>query len=347
MLWAMAAGKRGVIPKERGKMKQKWTNEVDIQGYVFSFGDGSKRGLHKAVTGPNSKNPGTEYIQGEISIATDEAATNVVNVYYSYVTKTFPAKNGKPERSNPIYETLFDILEENNTYEKHGKEAQKVRISGELEVNDFYNRDDELVTTKRIRGGFIHTLPTNATIGKAPKFTLECVLTGCKDKEVENADDYVILSGYAFNFRNDLLPFEVNVFNEGGQNYFRGLDIDKKNPVATKIWGEIISRTVKMEKTIENAFGEPTVETTERSIRSWTVIGASPETMEYGDEDVITNKDMKKLVSERNERLAIEKKRQEDYRANQDSDAFATTAPKGKVTHTSQGDETEDDDFPF
>lgn len=329
-------------------MKKNWTNQVDIQGYVFDFGSDERRGLHKAVTGPNSKNPGTEYIQGDINIATDEDATNVVTVHYAYVVPTFPAKDGKPERDNPIYQTLANLLDTAKTYKEFGKDAQKVRISAELEANEFYNRDDELVTAKRIRGGFIHLMSPTEPISKPAKFTLECVLVGCRDKEVEDGDDYVILSGFAFNFRNDLIPFDVDVTNEGGKNYFRGLDITKKNPVATKIWGNIISNIVKSEKTIENAFGEPTVETTERTIRSWSVTGASPETMEYGDDTVMTNKDMKKLITAREERLAEEKKRQEEYRASQNSGAFAATAaPKGKATKTAQADETDDDDFPF
>lgn len=166
-------------------MKKSWTNQVDIQGYIFDFGSDERRGLHQAITGPNSKNPGTEYIQGDINIATDEDATNVVTVHYAYVVPTFPAKDGKPERDNPIYQTLANLLDTAKTYKEFGKDAQKVRISAELEANEFYNRDDELVTAKRIRGGFIHLMSPMEPISKPAKFTLECVLVGCRDKEVE------------------------------------------------------------------------------------------------------------------------------------------------------------------
>ena len=41
-----------------------------------------------------SKNPGTPFITGTISIATDDAMTNIVPVHFTYVTATFGS--GKP-----------------------------------------------------------------------------------------------------------------------------------------------------------------------------------------------------------------------------------------------------------
>lgn len=53
-------------------MKNRMINDIHVEGYLY------EHNLEKRETGPNSKNPGTEYISGTIGIATDEAMNNVV-----------------------------------------------------------------------------------------------------------------------------------------------------------------------------------------------------------------------------------------------------------------------------
>ena len=50
-------------------------NEFHIEGYLY------EHTLEKKVSGPKSANPGTEYITGEIKIATDDELTNIVPVH--------------------------------------------------------------------------------------------------------------------------------------------------------------------------------------------------------------------------------------------------------------------------
>ena len=50
-------------------------NRTHIEGYLY------EHALEKKVTGPNSKNPGTEFISGTVSIATDDAMTNIVPIH--------------------------------------------------------------------------------------------------------------------------------------------------------------------------------------------------------------------------------------------------------------------------
>ena len=47
-------------------------NAVHIEGLVY------QHDLKKKVSGPNSKNPNTPFINGTLDIATDDALTNIV-----------------------------------------------------------------------------------------------------------------------------------------------------------------------------------------------------------------------------------------------------------------------------
>ena len=83
-------------------MVKKARNNVRLSGLLYDAK------LEKKVTGPNSKSPGTEYITGKISIAVDDALTNIVDVRYPYVVPT-TVKDGV-SNPNPIYGILDKIM---------------------------------------------------------------------------------------------------------------------------------------------------------------------------------------------------------------------------------------------
>ena len=320
-------------------MKSKWVNKVNIQGYVYDKGEG-RRELQKRVTGENSKNPGQEYIQGELNIATDDNATNVVTVWFQYVAPTYPARGDKPERPNPTFQTLETIINNATTFKEVGKAATTVRIDANIGLNDWYNNDGELVSNKRIEGSFAHLMNSAEKIAdRAATFEADMVISSAAEREMENEEDnYVNLNGYVFNFRNDVLPITLTIRNEAGMKYF----LDQDYPMVTKVWGDIVSNIVKVEHVTESAFGAPTVDVTTRSIRAWDVIGASAEPMDWDDESTITRDELKEKVRERETRLAEQKKRDEEYR-NRAASAFTSTSTSAVV----EEDDDDDDDFPF
>lgn len=321
-------------------MKSKWKNAVEVQGYIFNFGNDERRQLKERISGPNSKNPGTEYIQGELNIATDDEASNVVTVWFQYVPKVWPAKNGKPERENPTYAELARLIDTAKTFESDGIAATKVRVSGNLDVNDFYTREGELASPKRISGSFVHIL--NGPISPNPAtFDIECLLSQAINKEVEDGDDYLTLKGYTFDFRNSILPFEVNVRIPAAIAYFEGQDISNSNPLVTNIKGNIVSAIVNKEVEVESAFGEPVIEVSTRTVRTWDVTWAAKEPMEWDDESSITKAELKKALQEREDMLAAEKKRQDEWKASQGS-SFSAATPAAKASAPE-----DDEDFAF
>ena len=83
----------------------KLKNECHIEGYLY------EHALEKKVSGEKSKNPGTEFISGTVSIATDEDILNIVPVHFTYVTAL--TASGKP---NATFATLSNIID--GTYDK-------------------------------------------------------------------------------------------------------------------------------------------------------------------------------------------------------------------------------------
>ena len=275
-------------------------NIVYVEGYVYNFS------LFANVAGPNSKNPGQEYINGTVNIATDEDGINIVSVRYTYVTPTW--KSGK---ENETYTILKALLDGAPIWEKDGKDkATKLRIQGDVEVNDFMGRDGNMVETKQVRGGFTH-YANDGFRDKRNNFETDMLITGTNLVEVENGNDYMQISGYVFNFRNDFIPVTYSLTNEAGIKYFESLDISMNNPYYVYVWGKIVSTTQRVEHQVETAWGAPQVEYTTRTLRMWEMEGCAPEPYEFNDESTITLAEMKQGLENREQQKAEAKARQE------------------------------------
>lgn len=282
-------------------MKSKMKNTTFTNGYIFS---------HTLKKRTSKK--GVDFVNGEINVATDEAGTNVIPVHFSYVTQYF----GKTDKVNQTYNVLLDIIENGKTFEHYKTDADKVRITGNISVNDFYTKEGELASPMRIEGSFVH-LSTGEPISNAPStFAADVLIVNVAEREREDTGAFVNLRGYVFNWRNEILPINFTIRNEAGMNYFLGQEISKTNPMFTEVRGEYISTTIKTETEIEGAFGEPIIQTTDRSFRAWDVVWASLEPGEFDDESTITKKELKQCLADREVMLAGVKERQEAYQAN-------------------------------
>lgn len=295
---------------------RKTINKEHIEGRVYEHNLAVKK-----VQNTASANFGKEFIGGTLDIATDDDCTNIVTVNFTYVTE-FTSKQTK----NETYTTLKNIIENGKTVLIDGPEvATMVRIDTALGLNDFYtnrNGEETLVSAKRNDGGFVHS--TNKLSDEAARntFEVDMLINGTKyiekDEEKHIENDYLIIKGAVFNFRNEILPVEFYCYNPAGIRYFEGLDASETNLIFTKVWGNIVTNVVKYQKTEESAFGEPVVKDYSRTSKEWVVTGAAQENYVIGDDkNGITEDEIRKALADREIHLAEVKKRADEYRASQ------------------------------
>lgn len=312
-------------------------NTITVAGYVHSFGDANGRNkLEVKVTGPNSKNPNTEYIAGVINVAIDEMGLNVIPVNFTYVTAVY-AKSGK---SNPNFAILKRLAETGKTWLTDGKDgADKVKIDGSLGLNEFYvteNGEDRLVSTKVNEGSFISLINELPAESERSSFKVDMLITAINHKdgdEEKGTTDYTNVRGAIFNFRNEILPLDLIVRNPQGMSYFESLD-PSEEPIYTKVWGKINCTTTITESVEESAFGESSVRTFEKKQREWIITGTAKDTYEFGDPEVLTAEEIIKAKGDREVTLAEMRKRREEYAATKATPAAAPAAPaapKAKV----------------
>lgn len=307
-------------------MKNSFINETHIEGWVY------EHKLEKKVTGPTSKNPGTEFIAGTLSIATDNEMTNIVPIHYTYVvpmTKAGKANNTFIALSNIIDGTWKSVME-------HGKDvATKVKADSAIGVNDFYTKrngeeEETLVSAKRNEGGFIHA-ETNLKEDEKQRSTFTCdmIITNvirAEADEENNKPERMTLKGCTFDFLKSIVPIELSVLNPVAMDYFEGLDISNSSPVFTKLWGRQISTVTVKTITEESAFGEAKVVEVPTSRKEWVVTGAAAEPYVWDDESTITIAELNDAMANRETHLAEIHTRWKEYQDSKNTTPANTKA---------------------
>ena len=308
-------------------MKKSFINTTHIEGILY------EHALETKVTGENSKNPGTTFITGTISIATDDKITNIVPIHFTYVTAT--TSTGK---NNATFEVLNNIANGTfGTYMKDGADkAVKLRIDSALGLNEFYtdrNGKEELVSAKRNEGGFVHKVDVLDEDEKVRNtFKADMLITNVSHIDADDEKglpEKCIVKGAIFDFRKSLLPVEFSATNPNAMNYFEGLDASQKNPVFTCVWGRQVSEVVVKQIRTESAFGEDEVREVKNTRRDFVITGASKEPYLWDDESTITVAELNEVIQKRKIDLAAMKKRQDEYKASKAAPKAAAPAQGG------------------
>ena len=308
-------------------MKKTMINQTHIEGILY------EHDLTLKESGETSKNPGTKFISGTISIATDDAMTNIVPVHFTYVTATFGS--GKP---NDTFTTLSNII--NGTFGSYMKDgadkAVKLRVDSALGLNEFYtdhNGKEELVSAKRNEGGFVHKVDALDEDEKVRNtFKADMVITSVKHIDADdekNLPEKCIVKGAIFDFRKSLLPIEFSATNPNAMRYFESLEASQKNPVFTCVWGRQVSEVVVRQIVTESAFGEDEVREVKNTRRDFVITGAAKEPYVWDDESSITAAELNEAIQKREVDLAAMKKRQDEYKASRNAAPKAAAPAQG------------------
>lgn len=307
-------------------MKKTMENVTHIEGILY------EHNLESKVSGPNSKTPGTPFISGTISIATDDALTNIVQVHFTYVTPT--TSKGSANATYTLLQNIIDGLV--GTYMKDGADkAAKLRVDSAIGLNEFYsdrNGKSELVSTKRNEGGFVHLTNTLAEDEKVRNtFKCDMVITGVTHidgDEEKKLPEKVIVKGAIFDFRKALLPVEFSATNPGAMAYYEGLGASNSEPVFTKVWGRQVSETIVREIREESAFGEDNIREVQTTRKDFVITGGAKDPYPWDDEEFLTAKELTDAMTQRQTYLATIKQRQDEYKAAKNA-SIAAPAPGG------------------
>lgn len=298
-------------------------NNVHLEGYLYSH-------TLEVRVSKSEKNPGVQYITGNVDIAIDDAMLNVVPVHFTYVIEK--TSKGNP---NATYETLNNIINGSlKSATVDGADvATKLRIDTSVGLNEFYSDrsgTEEFVSVKRNEGGFVHTAVSIAEDEKKRnKFECDMLITSVihnDANEQTGTPEKAIVKGCIFDFRNAVLPVEFSAVSEGAIRYFEGLNATPNTPVFTKVWGSQISETIVHREVEKSAFGMDEVKETVRSRKDWVITGAATEPYAWDDESTITGREFVKLMGDREVYVSTLKQRNDEFKARKNGASASTAA---------------------
>ena len=295
-------------------------NKAHLNGWIY------QHSLEIKESGPKSANPGTIFISGNLDIATNDDMTNIVTIHFTYTTEK--TSKGK---TNATFNVLKDIIEGRlcNVIQHGADKAAIVTVDSAIALNEFYsdrNGQEELVSAKRVEGGFVSVVTSLEPEDMRSTFEVDMVITGTRMMEADeekNLPEKLILKGGIFDFRKALLPVELSVVMPAAISYFESLGITQSEPVFTKLRGQIVSEVVKRTVTEESAFGAPSVREYSSTRKDYVVNWAASETYAWDDESTITAAEMKTAMENRATHLATIKARQDEYKASKNQAAAA------------------------
>lgn len=312
---------------------KKTENKVNLEGWVF------QHTLESKVTGEKSKNPGTAYIGGTIDLAVDPEGLNVLTVRFPYVPPF--DKSGKKKRT---YDVLMELINHpEKTWQASGKEgAMKLAIDTSIGLNEFVNDEKidengekELISAKVLEGGFATILTREPKeVGKSNFFRTDFLVTNIVEKEEDEergTPRKLDLSGYVFNWQQEILPVTLTVQSDDGINYFLNNydSVTKKTPELVVVTGTINSLLVTKEIKHETAFGASRIESVSRKVKSWVIDSADVPTGVFGDDGYMTAEEYEKKLADRKIKIAEIRQNHEDWIKQKDAPASAPTASRG------------------
>ena len=255
---------------------------------------------------------GAKYISGKLSIEVAEDNIITVEIFENEITKA-----GK---KNQKYDKLQSLIGANSIVSSGKDTAVCLKIDSALSLNDWYPQG-ELVSTLRNFNGFINFVSLGELKPQAT-FQADMLITSTMDDmdKDENGDfvpnGALKVKGHIFDFANRIMPVEFLVENEAGVNYFRDLEPN----TFTKVWGKQVTQSKTVTKVEESAFGDDKVVEFTNSRRKFVITGTNKEPYMFGEEGILTVKEVQDAIANRNVYLA-------DKKAQSENNTPASTEP--------------------
>jgi len=285
----------------------KFENTATIEGTVYSSTIVQKDDF-KDKDGKNYT-----ALTGRIIVRTGENESHTVQ----YFVKEKTAKG----EDNKIFTNVKTVVDDLVTIEMisegkapEGAEPTKVRVRGELALNEYYNDADMLQSQLQVRGVFLNRVKPEDDFKPRAEYDVEgIVISNIAEVEGEDNDETgrqivkALIPTY-----NNALPIEfVSRKNEQDKDY---IENNFETGTSVNLYGKIVNFSKKIEKKIEAGFGEDKVEIKYENVREVQITGGK--VYDEESEKAITQEQFGELRVKRETALATIKEKHEAKKAN-------------------------------
>lgn len=265
------------------KISEQAENKIEITGTIVE------------TTLQEKEKNGNPYINGYIDIEAEDGNVHRVSVFANKYKKDAKDRSKFTKEVSGLYTGLTTVKD---TYEV----GNKVRINqGQYGANDYVGADSILRTYPQISSNFFNRLKETDEFKPESKFTIRMIVSQVKEEKNRQGEETgrVILEGYVPVFGGKIAPFTGTV--EAGKKADYVLENYEKNGTVT-VYGKIVNFTETIEKEIEVEFGDPSIETTTKTVREYQITGGG-KLSEFDEDDANCDaydpNELKKALQER------------------------------------------------
>lgn len=235
--------------------------------------------LKEGVTKATAERPSSKYINGNIILKVNSAATNSEMLIEVPV---FVSELKKDKTVSKVYEALQTI---------ESNKGRRLEVMGGLTENKFYSdRNGAIIKTNKLRMNFFSVLPVGDTREDEAKFSVSgFVVEALKEKNNKNGDliCYELKLGQSdySEKKADIFTITVDAHNEAAANYIR--DNYQKGDTVT-LHGHLNYTVETVTVKQEAEFGEPITKTYQNATKQFVCDSGKKELEGYSDEVIAT-----------------------------------------------------------
>lgn len=119
------------------------TNTVEIVGTLQSID------LEESVAKTSKK----KYIKGSLVVASQSG-----DKVHEHKISVFQMEKNKKGEVTKLYKGIQTVMNEFKSVEKHGEEADRIKVIGEIELEEYFNKQGEFVSFNKVKGTFFNRL---------------------------------------------------------------------------------------------------------------------------------------------------------------------------------------------
>lgn len=219
----------------------------NAENHIFLRGILKEKNL-RTGTGKNG-----EYISGDIVLSTGGNSEHRVAVFSSKVTSKGVESNAYKSLNSVMNGvSVAELVKMGKSIEEATAMADRISIrDAQLELNDYYGRDGNLVSLPRIRTSFVTRIPAESANNfalSAPTFDIEGYMQSMRPEMDTNGEETgrYFITLIVPNFRGQAMPMEFVTTKEAGGYISSHYELNKTCHVYGKIVNDVIETvTVK------------------------------------------------------------------------------------------------------
>jgi hypothetical protein len=233
--------------------------------------------------------------------------------------------------SSKLFKGIKTMMNEYKTLEVHGEEADRIRVTGEVEINEYYNKEDELKSFNQIKGVFFNRLEADDTTPDKAIASVEVVVKGFAPKIIEETGEieHYNVSAFTIGYGEKVIELKRAIVSDALAGPMQDLYHEGATGRLTfKLNRYAEKKQVEAQEPVSMAHGfgsEETVEATrvfERTINNYEITGGD---VPFDDEKALDEEQ----IADAARKLALAREELKASRGTKAPDTPATNKPTG------------------